>query len=185
VFIVFIFMREEFARFIFYIKNMAGQDGVFAVSSGTFENNSDIPVKYCNKGVKGGQNISLPISWSNTPANTKSLLLLIADTHPIANNFLHWVVTNIPPLTTSIPEGASNTNHMPVGSIELNSTYGAKGYNGPQPPEGSGKHPYEVHLIALSNDQLDLSIQPSLDNIQEAISSITLNKSIYTGYFGR
>lgn len=164
---------------------MNAQNNVFTISSPAFENYSPIPVKYCNKGVNGGENISIPFNWKYPPEGTKSFMLVIVDTHQIANNFIHWVVKDISPDVDSLPEGASNTDLMPEGSQELNSTYGIKGYHGPQPPEGSGKHPYETHFFALDESSIDLSIQPSWQNIREAVSNITINKAFYTGYFSR
>jgi len=55
----------------------------------------------------GGKNISVPVSWKNVPAGAKSFALSIVDPHPVAQNWVHWLVINIPKEVTVIEEGAS------------------------------------------------------------------------------
>ena len=159
-------------------------DNTFKISSQAFADGEKIPVKYCGEEVAGGENISIPLNWENIPEQTRSLLLVIVDTHPVAKNWIHWVVKNIPANTFSIEENASVKN-MSLGSIELLGTEGIKGYRGPEPPPGTGEHPYEVHLFALDIGNIVLLEQPNWGQIQEVTSARTLAKAKITGYFGR
>lgn len=159
----------------------------FSISSPAFENNGKIPVKYCEKSVQGGENISIPLSWQGIPEDIQSLFLIIVDTHPVAKNWIHWIIKNIPADATEIPEGASGTNSIPPKSIELTGTEGIKGYRGPAPPPGTGDHPYEIHLFALNSPGDNIEIPATLDwgTIQATLEPYIIQRTKYTGYYGR
>ena len=142
-----------------------------------------MPAKYANKGVVGGENVSPAFSWQNAPEGTKSFALAMVDHHQVANEFVHWLVANIPAETDSIEEGASGMN-MPEGTKELNTTYGEPVFGGPRPPAGTGDHPYETTIYALS-DEVDLDEDVTLDEFLDAIEGKTLTKASVTGMFSQ
>lgn len=152
------------------------------VSSAAFKDGGTIPTKHAYHGVPGGQNVSLPLVWSDTPSGTKSFALSIVDLHPVARNWVHWFVINIPPGDASLAEGASGKN-MPTGSKELNNSYGTLGYGGPQPPKGTGSHTYEVTVYALNVDRLDLPITASLQSFQKALEGTVIASAKTTGTY--
>jgi Raf kinase inhibitor-like YbhB/YbcL family protein len=113
--------------------------------------NRRIPVRCAHRHVRGGENISLPVSWSEPPDLTRSLVLTIIDHHPIANLWVHWCVLGIPPNIRELQEGASLHPHLlPAGIVETINGYGEPGYGGPAPPPGSGPHEYVISVHALS-----------------------------------
>lgn len=145
-----------------------------------------IPVRYAHHGVRGGQNTSLPIQWSDAPRGVGSYLLTMIDRHPIARNWIHWCVVNIPSTTTEIPEGASlNRSILPPGTIELRNSYGELGYGGPQPPPGSGVHEYVITLYALAESTPDLRDCKSLDTCRRRIEGRVLEMAEIVGIFER
>jgi Raf kinase inhibitor-like YbhB/YbcL family protein len=154
------------------------------ISSSAFQEGKPIPTKYAHPGIPGGRNISLPLSWNDAPPETKSFALSIVDPHPVARNWVHWFVVNIPTSVTSLPEGSSGKG-MPAGSLELNNTYGEKGYGGPEPPAGSGPHPYEVTLYALNAGILDLTSNTSLAAFRKALEGKTIATAKITGIYER
>ena len=154
------------------------------ISSSAFEDRKSIPTKYAHHGVVGGKNISLPLEWTDAPADTKSFALSIVDPHPVANNWVHWFVINIPKNSTSLVEGASGKT-MPAGSKELCNTYGTFGYGGPQPPKGSGPHPYEVTIYALNVEKLDISANTTLPAFQKALEGKVITSAKVTGIYER
>jgi Raf kinase inhibitor-like YbhB/YbcL family protein len=153
------------------------------ITSAAFANKSTIPIQYVMPGA-GGKNVSLPLSWSDVPSGTKSLALAIVDPHPVANNWVHWLVINLPPETKELGEGASRSS-MPAGAVELRNSFGETGYGGPQPPKGSGDHPYVVTLYALNEAHLELPTQTSLAAFKKALDGKVLATSTVTGMFGR
>lgn len=157
----------------------------FKLLSTAFENGKVIPSKFATTSVTGGKNLSIPLKIENAPAGTKSFALTIIDLHPIANNWVHWMVINIPPDTKQIVEGVSGTNKMPNGALEIDNTFGWDGYGGPQPPKGSGPHKYEVTLYALNVDKLDLGKHTSLKTFQKAIDGKVIATAKTVGVFER
>ncbi|MFO7760402.1 MAG: YbhB/YbcL family Raf kinase inhibitor-like protein [Thermodesulfobacteriota bacterium] len=129
-----------------------------------------------------GENISIPLQWSGFPAGTKSFALSIMAPHPVANNWVHWLVVNIPSDVTSLPEGASGQG-MPAGSRELQNGFGKAGYGGPQPPSGTGKHPYVITVYALDTAELGIEQTATLADFEKALKTRVLDKAEITGTF--
>lgn len=140
-----------------------------------------IAAKYGNNGFPGGENLSPPYDWSEVPNGTKSFALAIVDLHPVAENFVHWLVIDIPMEVTALAEGASLTDKMPIGSKELLTTYRKTGYGGPRPPAGTGDHPYETTVWALSVPKLGLSEDINLDEFITKIEDKVLGNATITG----
>lgn len=143
-----------------------------------------IPTKFAFRGVKGGENASLPVTWSDAPSGTLSFVLLIVDRHPIARNWLHWCVTNIPANVNSIMENASaRPGHMPAACMQLRNSYGESGYGGPQPPKGSGPHEYEITIHALKVQTLPLTPSAPLSDVTRALAGNILASASTIGIF--
>ena len=98
-----------------------------------------------------GPDTSPPLTWSGAPEGTRSFALIVEDPDapdPAAPRrvWVHWLVCDLPPSTTSLAEGASG-KAMPAGSKEGKNDSGGNGYEGPYPPIGS--HRYFFKLYAL------------------------------------
>jgi len=153
------------------------------ITSDAFTDGGKIPLLYVMPGA-GGQNVSAPLRWSNAPAGAQSFALAMVDPHPVARNWVHWLVIDLPKDAASLAEGASGRK-MPPGARELKNSFGKLGYGGPQPPPGSGDHPYVFTLYALSAPQVELSQDVSLAAFHKALEGKTLATATLTGYFGR
>lgn len=153
----------------------------FEVTSSAFENGKDIPVAHAHSDVSGGKNTSILLSWKNLPDGTKSVAITMVDKS--ADNFLHWLVINIPPDTTSIAEGASGKN-MPTDATEFNNSYGQAGYGGPAPPPGAA-HDYEITVYALNIPSMSMSENAGLDQFLSFVEGKILGKATITGKFSR
>lgn len=166
-----------------FVTALAQGGNAMELKSSAFADGDKIPQKYVMPGA-GGQNLSLPLQWSGAPDGTKSFALSIVDPHPVANNWVHWLVINLPPDTSNLAEGASGKK-MPAGALELNSSWRKPGYGGPQPPPGTGDHPYVVTVYALKVDKLDLKPATDLAGFQKALEGKVLDSAKITGYYGR
>lgn len=153
------------------------------ITSTAFKDGEKVPIQYVMPGA-GGKNISVPLSWKNVPSGTKSFALSMVDPHPVAQNWVHWLVINIPTNVTSIEEGASRKK-MPPSSVELKNSFGDIGYGGPQPPKGTGDHPYVFTLYALKVEKLDLGANTSLSTFKKTLEGKTLGSATITGKYGR
>src|SRR5258707_143240 len=90
-----------------------------------------------------GNETSPPLAWSNVPSETQSIAVLVEDRDAPKGTFTHWLVTGIPPTTTSLPAGAA----LPEGATAAKNDKGYPGYAGPCPP--AGRHHYIFHVYAL------------------------------------
>lgn len=117
------------------------------ISSSSFTNQTSIPAKYTCEGVDS----SPPLAWSGVPPSAKSLALVVDDPDapdPAAPKmtWVHWVVYNLPPQTTALPERASGKS-LPRGAKEGLNDWKKPRYGGPCPP--IGRHRYFFKLYAL------------------------------------
>jgi Raf kinase inhibitor-like YbhB/YbcL family protein len=153
------------------------------ITSTAFKDGGKIPIQYVTVPA-GGKNLSIPLAWKNAPPETNSFALSVIDPHPVTQNWVHWFVINIPASATSLPEGASRKN-MPAGTVELKNSFGEIGYGGPQPPKGSGEHPYVVTLYALNVEKLDLGLSVPLPAFKKAIEGKVIQSATITGKYER
>jgi Raf kinase inhibitor-like YbhB/YbcL family protein len=153
----------------------------FQLTTSAFKDGGTIPINHVMSDI-GGSNVSIPLSWTMPPEGTKSFALTVIDPHPVANDWVHWMLINIPSGTMSLKEGASRKK-LPTDSQELANSYGATGYGGPRPPKGSGRHPYVVTVYALNVEKVDLDSKASLDAFKQAIKGKVLGEAKLTGYY--
>ena len=82
-----------------------------------------------------GGNLSPPLNWSGVPSETKSFALVAEDIdHHTGTPWVHWVIYNIPPSATELPEGIpTSTPELPDGSVQGLNDFKNTGYEGPCP----------------------------------------------------
>ena len=156
-----------------------------ASSSGASASTAALPSRFAMRAVAGGQNVSISYRWHDAPSDTKSFALTLVDTAPVAHDWVHWAVVDISASTTGLAEGASGAPAMPIGSVELENSFGSKGYGGPQPPAGTGAHPYVATLYALDVEHVDAPKAPSAAQLEALLVRHTLARAAFTAYFGR
>jgi Raf kinase inhibitor-like YbhB/YbcL family protein len=147
--------------------------------SDSFSNNGRIPSTHVMRAI-GGQNQSPHFAWDDPPTGTQSFAFSIVDPHPVARNWVHWLVADIPATARALAAGASG-RAMPAGSLELRNSFGQRGYGGPQPPPGTGDHPYVCTVYALSVPKLGLPEGTSLSQFQRALTGKVLAQASMTG----
>jgi Raf kinase inhibitor-like YbhB/YbcL family protein len=168
------------------------------------------------KATAGGGNRSPHLRWSGHPAEIRSFALVCVDpdvpTDPSDLNqegktlaegmprtdFAHWLVVDIPPEVTELPEGAGSdaivaggkpTGETSFGGItgansytdflagdpEMGGTYG--NYDGPFPPWNDERlHHYHFRVYALDVPSLGLEGDFKLDEAMEAIEGHVLDQ---------
>ncbi len=124
------------------------------------------------------QNINPPLNIENIPEDTESLVLIMDDpdaVEPAGKVWDHWVVWNINPNKTQIPE-----DWNPETAIEGKNDYGDIGYGGPNPPDKT--HIYKFKLYAIDTT-LDLSSGATKREIEEKIENHILAKKELKGTY--
>jgi Raf kinase inhibitor-like YbhB/YbcL family protein len=169
----------------FLLLAAIGSGGKFNLTSSAFGDGKAILPQYANTGVAGSKNVSPPLSWTNPPDETKSFALACIDRHPVANNWVHWLVINIPKAAVTLAEGASHTGNLPSGAKELQNSFGKVGWGGPQPPAGTGPHHYEFLLYALNVDSLNLGANTTLAAFNKAVEGKVITTAKLVGTFER
>jgi hypothetical protein len=141
------------------------------ITSPAFQPDDTIPARY----GYARENINPPLTFSNIPVDTQSLVLIMDDPDAPGETFTHWVLYNIPSAETHLGE-----NEIPAGATEGTNDYGGKGYGGPQPP--SGTHRYFFKLYAL-DDKLDLTEGATSEELQEAMEGHVITKAEIIGLY--
>jgi Raf kinase inhibitor-like YbhB/YbcL family protein len=156
---------------------------MFTLRCTSYKETGDIPARFAHAQVPGGENVSPGFTWSDPPINTKAFALSIIDPHPVAKNWVHWFIIDVPFRERGLAEGASRSHTLPPGAKELLNTYGEMGYGGPAPPKGSGVHPYVATLYALNESSLHLSKDVTLTEFLRAIEGKVIAEASMTGNF--
>ncbi|MDP2028261.1 MAG: YbhB/YbcL family Raf kinase inhibitor-like protein [Thiobacillus sp.] len=152
------------------------------LSSASFPHNSVIPVRYtCD-----GQDRSPPLAWTGVPVNTKSLVLIVDDPDapdPAAPKmtWVHWLLYNLPPETTGLPEAVANKD-LPAGTRQGANDWQRTGYGGLCPP--IGRHRYFHKLYALDVVLPDLK-QPTKAALEKAMQGHILAHAELIGVYQR
>ena len=131
------------------IDKKSNEENSFSISSKAFIDGEIIPRKYGCK-YNGGENISIPLQFSNIPHDAKSLALIIddPDAKSVAGKiWVHWILTDIPVDTKEI-KGVKD-GKVNLGKTGKNSS-GDKNYGGPCPPNGF--HLYNIKAYALNSE---------------------------------
>ncbi len=159
-----------------------GDTMALELRSPAFEPNGEIPVRYtCD-----GQDVSPPLEWSGVPEGTKSLVLIVDDPDapdPAAPRmtWVHWVLYNIPPSATGLPEGVRPPD-LPPGTRQGLNDWKRTGYGGPCPP--IGRHRYFHKLYALSEVLPDLGT-PTKAELLRAMEGKILDQAELVGTYQR
>jgi Raf kinase inhibitor-like YbhB/YbcL family protein len=167
------------------------------------------------KAAAAGGNRSPHLRWSGHPDGTASFAVVVYDPDVPADftdanqegvtlpedapraDFSHWLLVDISPEVTELPEGAGSegivpggkptgeTEHGVTGSTsytaafegdpDMGGTYG--GYDGPFPPFNDERlHHYHYTVYALDVPSLGLDGDFTLDDVREAIGGHVLDQ---------
>lgn len=122
-----------------------------------------------------GQNTSPPFTIEDVPPGAASLALVLDDPDAPAGVWDHWLVWNIPPDTTEVPEDS-------VPGVQGRNGWGRAEYGGPCPPRGA--HRYFFRLYALDG-QLDLREGATRAALEKAMQGHVLAEAELMGRYER
>lgn len=141
------------------------------ITSQVFAEGEYIPAKYTCM----GEGINPPLQWSQVPADTKSLALIVDDPDATVGLFSHWVLWNISVRVSVLMENSVPTDAI-VGSNSDSTNY----YFAPCPP--SGVHHYRFKLYALDL-LLSLPVSAGQKDLEAAMEGHVLDQSQLIGLF--
>lgn len=151
-----------------------------SLNSSAFAAGEEIPRQYTCEGA----DISPPLTWNGVPPGAKSLVLIVDDPDapdPAAPRmtWVHWVLYDIPPDTTSLPEDTARRG-LPDGAREGTNDWKRTGYGGPCPP--IGRHRYFHKLYALDKALGDLG-EPDKAALEAAMQGHVLSRTELIGTY--
>ncbi len=151
----------------------------FKLTSTAFDHEGIIPREYtCRDSAGGG---SPPLSWTDPPAGTASLALLMDDPDAGTTPYVHWILYNIPPETRLLPAGVPAGEELENGIRQGTNSRRTNSYIGPCPP--SGIHRYMFTLFALDTT-LTADEGRDKNTLLESIAGHILAETTLTGLFG-
>ncbi len=150
------------------------------ITSTAFEFGASIPRQHTCQ----GQDRSPPLSWSDPPPATRTLVLIVDDPDapdPAAPKmtWVHWVLYNLPPDCRGLPEGVAPQT-LPAGTLQGKNDWKRVGYGGPCPP--IGRHRYVHKLYALDVALADLG-HPTKDQLLQAMRGHVLAQAQLIGTY--
>jgi len=152
------------------------------ITSPAFSHNGEIPTRHtCD-----GEDVSPALKWSGLPEGTQSIALIVDDPDapdPAAPQMIwvHWVLYNITPNSTGLPEGVKPED-LPTGTKEGLNDWKRTGYGGPCPP--IGRHRYFHKLYALDVVLPDLG-NPTKKGLEKAMEGHILAEAEVVGTYQR
>lgn len=135
-----------------------------------------------------GRNLSPAMSWSGAPPGTRSFAVTLYDPDaPTGSGWWHWLLYDIPPGVTSLPEGAGTPDgrHLPAGAAQGRTDFGTPGFVGACPPHGDRPHRYVFTVYALKTDRIDVPADATAATIGFALNANQLAHSSITARYAR
>ena len=152
----------------------ATQLGGLQLMSPAFDDGDEIPEEY----GYNEENVNPPFEIDGVPDGADTFVLVVDDPdalEPAGQIWVHWLVWNIPPETSTIPGGWE-----PEDAIEGENDFGEIGYDGPSPPDDV--HTYRFKLFGLDT-VLDLEEGATVDELGEAIDDRVVARTQLTGTY--
>lgn len=142
-----------------------------------FRDSESIPAEFtCD-----GADRSPELRWTGAPAGTRSFALIVHDPDAPRGDFTHWVLYNIPADILLIPEGVETSAIGDPGTNDFDK----RGYGGPCPPSGHGRHRYYFTLYALDIGRLPAEKGAKRAEVEAEIEGRVLGQARLMGVYER
>ncbi len=148
------------------------------VTSPAFGDGEMIPATY----TADGEDISPPLEWSPAPEGTRSIVLINDDPDAPMGTWVHWVVYNMPPDTTSLDENVPPDETLANGAQQGTTDFGRIGYGGPAPPSGTHRYYFKVYALDM---MLDLPTGATKSEVEEEMQEHVLTSGELMGKYAR
>jgi len=143
------------------------------LNSTVFNNNQHLPEQYtCD-----GENINPPLTIAEVPEQAKSLVLIVEDLDALMGIWVHWLLFNINPTTTTI-----EANSRPVEAVPGLTGFGSTDYGGPCPSNGTHRYLFKLYALDL---KLQLPAGINKETLEEAIRGHVIAQTQLIGLYRR
>ncbi len=148
------------------------------VTSPAFAEGQMIPATY----TADGRNISPPLEWSPAGEGTKSIALINDDPDAPMGTWVHWVLYNMAPDTTSLQENVPPDETLANGAMQGTTDFGRIGYGGPAPPSGTHRYYFKVYALDM---KLDLPTRATKGQLESVMAGHILAYGQLLGLYAR
>ncbi len=150
------------------VADPKGTEMPLALTSSAFAHQGAIPTEFTCQ----GSDHSPPLAWRGVPAGTRSLALIVDDPDapdPKAPTmtWVHWVLYDLPPETTSLPGGMKRDEKAPAGTRPGLNDWKRTGYGGPCPPIGRHRYFHKLYALDLVLPDLKNPTKAALEKAME------------------
>jgi Raf kinase inhibitor-like YbhB/YbcL family protein len=135
--------------------------GSIVVTSPEFSDGAALPSAY----TCFGEGAFPAIRWSQLPAGTESVAVVVYDPDAKGGDYVHRLTTDLDPTSKGLPDAGT-----PVDAVEYATSKGEPGWTPPCPPDGSGVHHYVFWVLAL--DRVT-RIPPETAHTQNVLLNVT------------
>ncbi len=159
--------------------------GNLFLTSPLVEQNGTLPRSAAgNQDGCNGENISPTLDWSGAPEGTQSYALTMFDPNAQGGGKLHWIVTNIPVMPSTLPPDSGNPDKLPQGVNVIPNSFGTENYVGPCPPPGQVGS-YEFTIYAMPEAQVFYSLSAVGPSTIQWLRERALETATLTVKYGR
>lgn len=148
-----------------------------SLTGASFEDGGALPFEYtCDSQTAKSPNLL----WHGVPETAKSLIVWLSD--PDAQNFVHWLVFDIPPGESGLTAGIGEEPILGDGAHQGKNSFGRFGYGSPCP--GEGPHHYVFSVYALDT-RLGLTPGASATDVSSAMREHVIGYGKLTASYTR
>ncbi|RMB51926.1 hypothetical protein C8J44_2951 [Sphingomonas sp. PP-CE-3A-406] len=154
------------------------------LSSPAFAHGSRLPPRF----TLDGEGVSPPLVWSDPPAGTATMVLIVEDPDaPAPQPLVHAIVWDLDADAGRLAEGAivADGAGEPGGRDVGRNSYLREGWLPPDPPSGHGEHRYVFQLFAVGEGAGDPGATPGRSAVIEAITGHVLAAGVLIGTYSR
>lgn len=155
---------------------LAPEAAPLMLTSPAFEEGQPIPALFsCD-----GEDISPELAWSEPPAGTQSLALIVDDPDAPVGTWVHWVVYNLPAERRGLPQGVPGGEQIEGGGLQGSNSWGRKDYGGPCPPSGTHRYFFKLYALDIT---LDAGAGLSKEDVEKAMEGHILAQAELMGTY--
>lgn len=153
----------------------------FTLTSPAFDHGAPIPERHRGRLLR--PNISPALSWTQPPAGTVELVLIVQDPDvPFGKAATHALALGIDPARGGIPENALSHPSPIPGIRHGKGILGRRGWAGPMPPRSHGPHAYVFQLFAV-DQATGLPVGCTLDDVVAAVKGHVIGRARLDGTY--
>lgn len=149
----------------------AKEDMPMKISSPHFSHNQMIPREFTCE----GNDVNPELIIENIPPKTKTLALIVDDPDAPVGTWVHWVVFNIDPKTTTITKES-------IPGLQGINDFGKLDYGGPCPPSGTHRYFFKVYALDTT---LAMQEGASKKDVENAMRGHILDEAELIGLYSK